>query len=202
MGTAETLSAKWARLLEHEVTVCKSCTSAGHCGSLGLFQLPDSAAIAERTSAASLLCYAPSKNSEVSKRESSCFDTGGAVFFPATSPSVQLGSKQTLYRRVKALQKPNQGNKSKLHWKDRFTNVILDRKFHEAYQAHTEKSLGFQAIGPMVPFLPLCLKMYIACDLAVAFALGIDEIHVYTQFEFFFHLSSPLDAFKRRWPSQ
>ena len=33
----------------------------------------------------------------------------------------------------------------------------------------------------MIPFLPLCLKMYIACDLAVAFALGIDEIHVYTQ---------------------
>lgn len=143
MGMAETLSAKWARPLEHKVTVCKSCTSAGHCGSLGSFQLPDSAAIAERTSAASLLCCAPSKNSEASRRESGCFDTGGAVFFPATSPSVQLGSNQTLYRRVKALQKPSQGNKSKLHWKDRVTGVILDRKFHKAYQDNTEEIAWF-----------------------------------------------------------
>lgn len=186
MGMAETPTAKQAAApssLEHKVTACKSYTSVWCCGSLGSFLLPGNAAIAERSLAACPAWCIPSRALKPAGESLAAFTLRAPCSYLPLPQLCGLGPSRFSMEVLNVLQKPSQGNKSKLCWKGRVTGVCLDRKFHAGYQDHAEGISwpDVLALGPMASFLLLCLKTYTACDLAVAVILGICVIHIYTQ---------------------
>lgn len=149
---------------------CKSYTSVQCCGSLGSCLLPD-------MTACPAWC-APTRALKPAE-ESSCFHTDGALFFPATSPAMQLRPKQILSEGKKFCTiQAKEINQSYVKRAELQVFVLTSTQSFMQDTKIMQKESLFQTLGPMASFL-LCLKPCTACEQAAAFILTCDT-HLHT----------------------